>query len=158
MNDSQQNIQASLLDRLIDHEPEAAREPVQYRLSSYRQVKAAVGRDLENLLNTKNFVTTAASLYKELSSSLFVYGLPDFTSVNPRSPSVRHQLRQGIQKAIMQFEPRLRNVAVRIEELGKNERNLRFKITGLLFLSSVAEPVTFDTYFDVNKCEYSIQN
>jgi type VI secretion system protein ImpF len=115
-----------------------------------------VGRDLENLLNTKNYVSSLCSEYQELNSSLFVYGLPDFTSTNPKSPSVRLKLRQELEKAIAQFEPRLRNVTVRVEEHGTGERNLRFKINALLYMDPVAEPVTFDTFFDVNRCEYSI--
>ncbi len=156
MQENQQNIQASLLDRLIDNEPGTSHEPVQYRLTTFRQVKGAVGRDLENLLNTKNYVSSLCSEYQELSSSLFVYGLQDFTSANPKSPSVRHQLRQELEKAIAQFEPRLRNVTVRVEEQGTDLRNLRFKINALLFLDPGTEPVTFDTFFDVNRCEYSI--
>lgn len=156
MNGNGLNMQASLLDRLIDNEPGVSREPVQYRLSTFRQVKEAVGRDLENLLNTKNYVSSLCSEYQELNSSLFVYGLPDFTSTNPKSPSVRLKLRQELEKAIAQFEPRLRNVTVRVEEHGTGERNLRFKINALLYMDPVAEPVTFDTFFDVNRCEYSI--
>ena len=33
----------------------------------------------------------------------------------------------------------------------QNERNLRFRITGLLVVDPVAEPVTFDTYFDISR-------
>jgi type VI secretion system protein ImpF len=156
MNENQQNIRASLLDRLIDHEPEASYEPVQYRLTTFRQVKSAVGRDLENLLNTKCFTSSTVAEGNKLDSSLFTYGLPDFTSANPRSPSVKQKLRKEIEKAIAKFEPRLRNVKIQIEEPEINERNLRFKITALLILDPVTEPVTFDTIFDVNRCEYSI--
>jgi type VI secretion system protein ImpF len=156
MKEKRQNIQASLLDRLIDNEPGNSREPVQYRLTTFRQVRAAVGRDLENLLNTKNYVSALCTAYRELNSSIFVYGMPDFTSANPKSPSVRHKLRRELEKAIAQFEPRLRNVTVRVEEQGTDERNLRFKINALLFLDPAVEPVTFDTFFDVNRCEFSI--
>jgi type VI secretion system protein ImpF len=156
MKESGQNIQASLLDRLIDNEPGISREPVQYRQTTFRQVKVAVGRDLENLLNTKNYVSSLCSEYRELNSSVFVYGMPDFTSANPKSPSVRHKLRRELEKAIAQFEPRLRNVIVRVDEQGPGERNLRFKINALLYLDPASEPVTFDTFFDVNRCEYSI--
>jgi len=45
--------QASLLDRLIDEDPENSREPAQQRLHNARQIKALVIRDLENLLNSR---------------------------------------------------------------------------------------------------------
>jgi len=156
MKDKRQDIQASILDRLIDNEPDLSREPVQHRLATFNQVKASVGRDLENLLNTKNYASSLCSDSQELNSSLFVYALPDFTSPNSKSPSVRIQLRRELEKAIARFEPRLRNVSVRIDDSDKNERNLRFKIKALLVIDPVAEPVTFDTFFDVNRCEYSV--
>ena len=68
MKENQQNIQASLLDRLIDNEPGTSHEPVQYRLTTFRQVKGAVGRDLENLINTKNKVSSHGFIYLKLGT------------------------------------------------------------------------------------------
>ena len=156
MNENQQNIQASILDRLIDLEPGVSREPVQYRLLTIGRAKASVARDLENLLNTKRSVLAPPAAYREVNNSVFVYGLQDFTSQNPRSPMVRQQLRQQIERIISRFEPRLKNVKVNLEMAGQNERNLRFRITALLVVDPVTEPVTFDTYFDVSRGEYVI--
>ena len=156
MNENQQNIQASILDRLIDLEPGVSREPVQYRLLTIGRAKASVARDLENLLNTKRSVLAPPAAFREVNNSVFVYGLQDFTSQNPRSPMVRQQLRQQIEKIISRFEPRLKNVKVNLEMAAQNERNLRFRITALLVADPVTEPVTFDTYFDVSRGEYVI--
>ena len=156
MNENQQNIQASILDRLIDLEPGVSREPVQSRLLTIGRAKASVVRDLENLLNTKRSVLAPPAAYREVNNSVFVYGLQDFTSQNPRSPMVRQQLRQQIEKIISRFEPRLKNVKVNLEMAAQNERNLRFRITALLVADPVTEPVTFDTYFDVSRGEYVI--
>lgn len=156
MKDEQGKIRASLLDRLLDDEPGVSQEPVRRQMATVRQIKAAVARDLENLLNSKNFYPALPPVYKELNGSVFVYGLPDFTSSNPRSPGVRFRLRQELLKAISRFEPRLRDVNVRIEDPEENERNLRFKITALLVLDPVTEPVTFDTVFDINRSEYTV--
>jgi type VI secretion system protein ImpF len=35
-------------------------------------------------------------------------------------------------------------------------KSLRFRVTALLVVEPVTEPVTFDTYFDINRGEYSI--
>jgi type VI secretion system protein ImpF len=153
---NRENLQASLLDRLIDLEPALSRESVQYRLLSIGQAKAAVIRDLENILNTKRSILLPPSAYQEVGRSLFVYGLSDFSSENPRNPSVRQQLRTDIEKTVSMFEPRLKNVTVRLEAPAANERSLRFRITGLLVVEPVSEPVTFDTYFDANRSEYII--
>ena len=156
MNENQQNIQASILDRLIDLEPGVSREPVQSRLLTIGRAKASVVRDLENLLNTKRSVSAPPAAFREVNNSVFVYGLQDFTSQNPRSPMVRQQLRQQIERIISRFEPRLKNVKVNLEMAAQNERNLRFRITALLVVDPVTEPVTFDTYFDVSRGEYVI--
>jgi type VI secretion system protein ImpF len=156
LKQNQQNVRASILDRLIDHEPGLSHEPVQYCLVSIGQIKASVVRDLENLLNTRRQILILPVEYSQVNDSLFVYGLQDFTSKNPGSPFVKQRLRQDIEKTISRFEPRLKNVSVHLETTAQNKRNLRFRIKGMLVVEPVAEPVTFDTYFDVNKGEYII--
>jgi type VI secretion system protein ImpF len=154
MNETRGNSQASILDRLIDLDPDVSKEPVQLRLRDPREAKASVVRDLENLLNTRRHILTPPPGYTEVNSSLFTFGLPDFTSQNPKNITVRQQLRQEIERTIARFEPRLRNVSVHVEAAGDNDRSLRFRINGLLMLEPEAEPVTFDTYFDVNRSQY----
>ena len=156
MSKNPQNILASILDRLIDHEPQVSREPVQQRLLSFGQIKAAVIRDLENLLNTKSQILPVPPALKEVNDSVFVYGLRDFTAQSPKSPSTRHQLRQDIERAIAKFEPRLRNITVHIDAPNQEKQTIRLRINALLVVDPVTEPVTFDTYFDINKGEYKI--
>jgi hypothetical protein len=75
------NAQASILDRLLDYDPKVATEPVRDRLS-VRQIKDAVIRDLENLLNTRRQILVPPPEYHEVHSSLYMYGLQDFTMKN----------------------------------------------------------------------------
>jgi type VI secretion system protein ImpF len=152
-----QNSRATILDRLVDLEPGVSKEPVQHRLYDIRQVKAMVVRDLENLLNTRRHILMVPASYKEVNNSVFMYGLGDFTSENPKSSPVRRQLRQDVERAISRFEPRLKNVTVRLEEDKERGHNLRFKISGLLVVEPETEPVSFDTYFDTNRGEYVIE-
>ncbi len=156
MKPDRQGIQASVLDRLIDNEPGAAHEPVRQRSYTIGRVKAAVVRDLENLLNTRRSILPVPAECREVGNSLFVYGLRDFTAGNPRNPSVKQQLRSDIEKTISRFERRLKNVTVRIEAGDRNERNIRFRISGMLVADPVTEPVTFDTYFDITRGQYFI--
>jgi type VI secretion system protein ImpF len=155
MSERNQNALASILDRLIDNDPGSSREPVQYR-PSLGQIKDAVVRDLENLLNTRRQILLPPPEYREVNNSLFLYGLQDFTSKNPDSPIVRQRLRQTIEQTISRYEPRLKNVTVQIETPSKNARDLRFRITAVLMVEPITEPVTFDTYFDVSRSEYRI--
>jgi type VI secretion system protein ImpF len=150
------NAQTSILDRLLDHDPAVASESVRDRLS-VRQIKDAVIRDLENLLNTRRQILVPSADYPEVKNSLYMYGLQDFTLKNPASPMVKQKLRRVIERSISSFEPRLKNVTVQIEAPGQNARDLRFRITAILVIEPITEPVIFDTYFDVSRGEYRIE-
>jgi type VI secretion system protein ImpF len=156
MSQPRRNARASILDRLLDLEPDVSREPVQLRLQDVRQVKAAVIRDLENLLNTKRPYGDPPDGFRNLRDSLFVYGLRDFTALNPKATAVRQQLRLEIERTVSRFEPRLRSVVVHLEAEGENERALRFRISAMLVVEPLSEPVTFDTVLDVNRAQFKV--
>jgi type VI secretion system protein ImpF len=156
MRESGDNLRACILDRLVDLEPGVSHEPVQTSFQSIGQIKASLVRDLEKLLNTKRQITMPPGEYRELNNSLFVYGLRDFTAQNPRSLSVRQQLRQDVEKTISRFEPRLKNLTVQLEAPAQTGRNFRFRIIGILVVEPIREPVSFDTYYDVNRSEYKV--
>jgi type VI secretion system protein ImpF len=156
MNERDQNAQASVLDRLIDSEPGVSHEPVQFRLQGVREVKASVIRDLENLLNTRRPPEDLPRDFRHVQNSLLAYGLRDFTASNPRSAATRQQLRVEIERMISQFEPRLRNVVVQLDVDAGNERVLRFRISGILIVEPLSEPVTFDTVLDVNRAQFKV--
>lgn len=151
------NAQASVLDRLLDDAPGVSSEPVQFRLQDIGQVKASVVRDLENLLNTKRSPEDPPGEFRQLNNSLIVYGLSDLTSHNARSPRVRQQILHEIERIIGRFEPRLRNVDVHLETHGDNDRIIRFRITGILRVEPLSEPVTFDTVLDVNNVQFQVR-
>jgi len=43
------------------------------------------------------------------------------------------------------------------ESNAQDYRTLGFKITGLLMIDPMPEPIIFDTRFDINKGEYTIE-
>jgi len=131
-------------------------ESVQSRYSDFRKMKDSVGRDLENLLNTRRYIFTPIESYSQTLKSLFIYGLPDFTTLNPNIMSAQSLLRVEIQKAIMLFEPRLKKVNISVDRSIEGNGKLNFRISGFLQLDDVTEPVTFNTAFDRNRGEYSI--
>lgn len=156
MNERDQNAQASVLDRLIDSEPGVSHEPVQFRLQDIRAAKASVIRDLENLLNTRKSSEEPPRDFRHLQDSLLVYGLRDFSALNPGSAATRQQMRKEIERMISQFEPRLRNVVVRLETETANDRVLHFRISAILIVEPLSEPVTFDTVLDVNRAQFKV--
>jgi type VI secretion system protein ImpF len=147
----------TILDRLIEKEIGNPEGSVQYRQASFNQVRDAVGRDLENLLNTKNFMSDIPAEFKEINRSVLVYGLPDFTALNPRTLEVGNDLLEAIERTVSIFEPRLQNVAVSIDDADKDDSGVRFRIAAVLSVDPYIEPVRFDTVFDSNRGEYSIK-
>ncbi|BBO81513.1 hypothetical protein DSCO28_20790 [Desulfosarcina ovata subsp. sediminis] len=153
-----ENAQASLLDRLIDENPGQSNEPVQYRLLTVKRLRAFVVRDLENLLNSRRNVAVVPSECHETSRSVLTYGLKDFTTRSPDSTQALTEIRKEVEKTISIFEPRLKNVKVAFETSNEHERRLSFRISAILVVDPIREPVTFDTYFDSARKEYVISS
>jgi type VI secretion system protein ImpF len=143
---AEQPLVPSVLDRLLDDDPGVSREPAKNRHQVLRELKQAVRRDLENLLNTRMRCLTAPAHLSELKQSLVQYGLPDFAAAGLGVAQDRDAICQLLQTAIRQGEPRFKTVAVQI--LGNSEpldRTLRFRIDALLSADPAPEPIVFDS-------------
>lgn len=143
--DNEVRITPSVLDRLLDYEPEKSRESLSSRTKSLRELKQSVKRDLEWLLNTRQANTQLPPDLKEVNSSVIAYGLPDFTTVGIKSAPDQNRLRRAIEGAISTFEPRLQDVRVTIEPVQEGERVVHFRIDARLKVEPAPEPITFDT-------------
>jgi type VI secretion system protein ImpF len=156
--DYQPNIVPSILDRLLDDEPQASREPLPNRFQDLRELKKAVTRDLEALLNThQEVLQELPAEFTELSRSLITYGLPDFSSLSLLSSHDRNRIRRALEQAIAAFEPRLERVRVTLESSREHDHTLRFRVEAWLRLEPAPEPVTFDTVLRLNTQEYVIE-
>ena len=143
---SQQPVLPSLLDRLIDEDPEALRESVRSAAVLLQDIKANIRRDLEWLLNTRLYRQQRIDLYPELKTSVVAYGLPDFSTVLLGSAEHRENFRLAIQATIERFEPRLRRVQVESSPSGEeHDRTLFLKITALLMVEPDPVPLLFDS-------------
>jgi type VI secretion system protein ImpF len=148
-----------LLDRLIDLEPRNSQEAPPTRAQSVRQLKESVRRDLEWLLNTRRVAVAPDEGLKLLNKSVYVFGLPDFTSYSLNSPADQTRLMRQLHLAVKTFEPRL--VDVKIIPLDRDagaSRTLRFRVDGRLLMDPVPEHVSFDTVLELTSGEYEVQN
>jgi len=152
-------LMASVVDRLIE-EPAADGVPTLERdVDDVAQQVRNVARDLEHLLNTRRRCLGSPADYKELNTSVIDYGIPDFTGLNMSRPSEREQTRATIERAIRQFEPRLRNVVVTVlTNVDRADRRLRLRIAGVLRSEPVPERVEFDSEVDPSTTTVSISN
>ncbi|HTN77572.1 MAG TPA: type VI secretion system baseplate subunit TssE [Pirellulaceae bacterium] len=136
----------SLLDRLIDTAPQESQEAPRQRHQIVREIKQAVRRDLENLLNTRWQGIEVPEHFQELPSSLMNYGIPDFTGNNLRGAEDPDIVFEAIRQAIERFEPRLRNIVVKpVAAQHEGDRTLRFRIEATLWVEPITDPVTFDS-------------
>jgi type VI secretion system protein ImpF len=155
--DEDRPVQESVLDRLIGGDGAASNEEPS-RAHSVRQLKAAVRRDLEGLLNTRAIAVMPPEELSELNSSLYIFGVPDVTSLSADDPRSLVRLRQMITQAINLFEPRLGSVQVSEAATGGTEsRQFHFSIIAVLKLDPSPEQVSFDTVFDVASGQYAVK-
>lgn len=155
--DNEVRVTPSVLDRLLDYEPEVSREPIASRAKSLRLLKQSVRRDLEWLLNTRQVATGLPESLKEVNRSLAAYGLPDFSNIGPQNPADQKRMLNEIEETIRTFEPRLEDVVVTMEPARDLERTMRFRIDARLKVEPAPEPVTFDTVLQLGSGQYIVQ-
>ena len=144
--DSQKPLLPSILDRLIDNEPDVSTEPQWARSQTLRDFEQGVLRDVEAMLNTRQSRSALPEDFKEVSRSVLTFGLPDLTSTGMGSLEDCEHLRRAVELALSQFEPRIRQVSVRVREPDSaTDRTLRLVIEGMLWVEPDPIPIAFDT-------------
>jgi type VI secretion system protein ImpF len=147
-----------VLDRLVDKDPQSRAEDALTRAESVRQIKAGLRRDLEWLLNTRRISVEPDESLKGLNRSVYVYGLPDFSSYTASSPKDQAKLIRAILNTLKIFEPRLANLQVTPADDGQRPRlqSLRLRIDGLLLMDPAPEHVSFDTVIELRSGECQV--
>jgi type VI secretion system protein ImpF len=154
----ERSVQPSLLDRLIDKDPRSPVDPQVGWAQSVKELKDAVRRDLEWLLNTRRIVHTAPESFTEVSQSLYHYGLPDVSSLSADSSETNVRLMRQVEETIKLFEPRLSNVRVSAGQTDdKDSRQVRFLIDALLEMEPSPEQVVFDTVLEISSCKFEVK-
>ncbi len=156
MPDLEVKIVPSILDRLLDFEPEMSRDAPKSRTKSLTELKQAVRRDLERLLNAKFIREEIPMDLEEVNKSMAVYGLPDFSTLSSKSSTDRATVINNVEKALRLFEPRFANLKVTIEETDKYSQGLRFRIQASLRVEPTPEPVVFDTILQVGTGDFKV--
>ena len=157
--EAEQTVTQSVLDRLIDRDPGNQVETPPTRAQSVRQLRAAVRRDLEWLLNSRRNPDAAGPEYEYLERSLFNYGLPDISSLHWNSSKDRSRLARMLEIAVEFYEPRLERVRVIALDGGAGGavQVLRFQIEGMLKMDPSPEHISFDTVLQLASGEYQVK-
>ena len=124
---------------------------------SLEQLKDAVARDLEELLNTRVALPPGAlDAYPECAASIVNYGLIDFAGMCLSSSDDRARICAALKAAIERHEPRLRNVRARLEREAGAINRVGFVISGTLAVQAGGETVNFDAVLQPSSLRYSI--
>src|SRR5271170_1466148 len=150
-------VTLSVLDRLIDNDPKNNNEVPLTRPQSLRELRAALKRDLEWLLNTRRTIDPAPDSARETVRSVYHYGFADISSRSVHSSKDHSELIREMESAIAVFEPRLKRAKVKMEPVEGDFRTIQFVIEGMLCMDPAPEPVRFDTVLEIGKGEYAVK-
>lgn len=153
----QATVLPSVLDRLLDDEPEKTQhqERSLFELSSFRR---ALARDLESLLNTRLMAEGETfDAYPQAASSMLRFGIPDLSGISLLNPDDRELLREQLRRAIEVHEPRLSSVRISLDAPRESERHLRFRVDAVLKVHPHRPPVTFDATLQLSSNVYKVQ-
>jgi type VI secretion system protein ImpF len=150
-------LRPTLIDRLIEPRGGSSHPGI-----GLRELKRAVARDLEWLLNTRNEMVRSPELASlgEARTSVLTYGVPDQSTASRSSKNDRARVRKEIANAVRTFEPRLLPATVVISDFEDTtdvaDPSLRFRIEATLYVEPISEPVFFDSSVDLTTGEFHV--
>ena len=128
----QDRLQPSLLDRLIDNEPDKRVEALDRRVLTLSRLRECTLRDLNWLFNATQYASAQElEAYPLVAASVVNFGLPAFSGTTASGMDIRG-MESALRQAILNFEPRLLADSVRVKARslgeGNNHNRLSFEI------------------------------
>lgn len=158
MSESMQMV-PTLLDRLLDDEPQHSSEAQPGHRCTVAAYRASVVRDLELVVNTRReLIADRLDAWPTLQGTLLDYGLPDFLSRGVRSTEDRRQIQRQLERTIEQGDKRFSNVRVQLLNQDSHHRILQFRIEAVLLIREASQRVAFDAVLQVNTRQYKVQD
>ncbi|GGA88201.1 type VI secretion protein [Brucella endophytica] len=151
-------IASSVLDRLLDSEPDRPADPPMSIPAQIRQLRESIRRDLEALLNTRRSPVSPPAHLSELTDSALTYGVDGFVSANLVTDEAKIALAHALEGRIARTETRLTNVHVTIlKGRATGERTLKMRIEASFRLQDGMPPIRFETTIDPSSQRFSIE-
>lgn len=145
----ERQITRSVLDRLLDDAPFSPVDPPLSYADQIREMREAIRRDLEMLLNTRRCIETPKGELIELQNSLRNYGVDGAVAANLMTDEAKLGLARSIERSISRFETRLSNVRVTIlKSRSVTARALRMRIEATFRLHEGMPPISFESVID----------
>ncbi len=151
-------LSRSILDRLIDDAPDRDFDPPTSVTDQTRQMREAIRRDLESLLNTRRCPSAPPSELTELKDALVSYGVDGMVSANLVTDEAKLSLARMIERRISMFETRLSDVRVTIlKSRTMTERALRMRIQASFRLHEGMPPISFESTIDPSTQRFLVE-
>jgi len=149
---AERDFAPGLWDRLMAT-PDASDKDGRISLDSY---KAAITRDLEDLLNTRTCLPDEYfAEFPACRNSILNYGLVDFAALCLTSDVDQKLICHYLKEAINRFEPRLSNVKTAVHVERGTSNRLDFVISGTLKAYG-NDPLELNAIFQPSTLRYSI--
>lgn len=153
----------SLLDRLRDEAPRERSESRERRAFSMVDLRRAVRRDLEWLLNTISLdAVTPLDAEPAVRDSVINFGMPALSGITPNQAG-RAVVQKRLREVILAFEPRILADTLRIvleqdedDPDGHLDGSLVFRIEGMLWGQPLPEALYLRTEVDLDRGKISV--
>ena len=151
---TQERLQPSVLDRLMDNEPQRQREAVSQRSITTAQLRESVLRDLTWLFNTENLEAVhPLGNYPEVAKSVLNYGLPVLSGRTATSLDLI-DLEDRIRQIIIEFEPRILPDSLIVRGSHSTDemttKALRFELEGNIWALPIPVRFLLQTELDID--------
>jgi type VI secretion system protein ImpF len=146
---SRDRLQPSLLDRLIDQEPQHSKEGLEARVLTRQQLRTAVLRDLSWLFNATRHEPEPQSVRKDelalwqsadfARRSVLNFGMPAFSGVTLSSMDTQ-TIERAVSESIRNFEPRIDPETLSVEvkvDLSNHHNTMQLVIRGQMWSQPV---------------------
>lgn len=148
----------SVLDRLLDKEPDSTIDPPSNISSQVTELREAIRRDIEALLNTRRCPVSPPAHLRELVHSVFTYGIDGFVSVNLVTEKAKSSLAHKLERCILRTETRLSDVRITcLKNSVPRQRTLNMRIEAVLRLQDAIPPIVFVTKLDPSSQRFVIE-
>lgn len=153
-----ETLARSVFDRLCDADPDLGLDAPRTIGQQMGELREALRRDLERLLNTRRPPVTPPAGLEELSDSLASFGLDGFFVTGLVTDHQRAEFARATERRIRLFEPRLADLAVSVlPPRHPSERTLRLRIEAVYRAQEGMPPIAFETAVDPSTQRFRVE-
>ncbi len=144
--DDRRPVLQSLLDRLIDDDPDKEQEVPLSGKKLERLVRDALRRDVQSFLNTRRRCIPMPESLEDAKGTVADYGIPDFVGHTLSTERRRKKFVQMIETHLREHEPRFKSVDLTlIDGVDVSTRSLQFRIEAEVYAEPAPESLVMDS-------------